>query len=74
MPVAVACLLQRDIVVLPAPPSRCWRLARIYLTNHVFSNDALVIEFDAGGVPLYFSERPATLKRGGTILCGIYVA
>ncbi|MFM0128459.1 hypothetical protein [Paraburkholderia sediminicola] len=42
--------------------------------NHVVSKDALVIEFDAGGVPLYFSERPATLKRGGTILCGIYVA
>ncbi|MFM0096182.1 hypothetical protein PQQ87_11250 [Paraburkholderia nemoris] len=36
--------------------------------NPVVSKDAPVIEFDAGGVPLYFSERSATLKRVGTIL------
>ncbi|MCX4148182.1 hypothetical protein PQR70_10175 [Paraburkholderia madseniana] len=42
--------------------------------DHVVSKDAPVIEFDAGGVPLYFSERPATLKRVGTIPCSIDTA
>jgi hypothetical protein len=74
LPVAAACLLQRNFVAPPAPPSRCRRLARLYLMNHVVSKDAPVIEFDAGGVPLYFSERPATLKRVGTIPCSIDTA
>jgi hypothetical protein len=42
--------------------------------NHVVSKDAPVIEFDAGGVPLYFSGRPPAQKRVGTIPCCIDTA
>jgi hypothetical protein len=63
LPVAAACLLQRNFVAPPAPPSRCRRLARLYLMNHVVSKDAPVIEFDAGGVPLYAASIPRSERR-----------
>ncbi|WP_211606903.1 hypothetical protein [Paraburkholderia nemoris] len=74
MPVTVACWLRSDFVAPPVPLSRYRRLARFYLMNPVVSKDAPVIEFDAGGVPLYFSELSAMLKRVGTILRSVDTA
>ncbi len=42
--------------------------------NPAVSKDAPVIEFDAGGVPLYFFELSAMLKWVGTILRSVDTA